>query len=345
VQARTRWLVLGTGFISGTIVQAINKSETGTVVAVAARYPEKTRKFADDYAIPNFSTNLDEMITAKYVDAVYIALPNHLHAEYTIKAVQSGKHVLCEKPFTTSIADAKSIIAQVDAAGVICMEALMYRCHPLTQKLISLVDADAIGQIKSFHATYIADIPPNKIEGGALRNLGCYPISLIRLLAKTEPVTVAAIGTLCLEEKPSDTYTNIIMDFANDSHAYITILDKGQMKWNFEMKGTKGSIRLETNPWLPNEGENTIAITSPRSSLGWEKLIVKADKPLYTYQIDAIGKAIAGDSSQLISLQDSLANISVIETCRKMVMERSSQVRLGDANSDTITNKHKMGIV
>jgi predicted dehydrogenase len=333
-RSRIRWLILGTNYISDIMLNAINVSETGTVVAVAAQNAEKTRQFAENHAIPNFGTNVEELIAADYVDAVYIGLPNNLHGKFTIMAAQAGKHVLCEKSFVTSVSEAEAVIAEVKKANVVCMEALMYRCHPLTKKLVELIDSNAIGQIKAFHATYIAEIPPNKVEGGALRNLGCYPISLIRMLAKAEPLTVAAIGTLCQEAKPSDSYANVIMNFDNDRHGYITVADKGKKEWSFTIKGSEGSIKLLTNPWMPEQGDNCLEITSRHSSVPVEKITLQAAKPLYTYQIDAIGNAIAGDPSQLISLEDSLENVRVIEACRSMVMQQQrSQIRLDVSSS------------
>jgi hypothetical protein len=142
-----RWGLLSTASIGETVVRANRGSEIAEFVAVASRDAEKARRFADRLDLPVSFASYEELLASDSVDAVYVALPVSMHTEWTVKALQAGKHVLCEKPFAMSAADARRCVDAAEEAGVVCVEGLMYRHHPRTELARKLVAEGAIGEV------------------------------------------------------------------------------------------------------------------------------------------------------------------------------------------------------
>jgi len=317
-----RWGILGTSFISEVIAHAIRESETGELFAIGSRSIASAKQFAEKYAIPKYYADYQELLHDDDIDAIYIGLPNHLHKEWIVHAALAGKHILCEKPLVLNVLEAQEVIAQVEKSRVFCMEALMYSCHPFTRKLQELVDSKMIGDIKLYTATYTANIAEiaNSTAGGSIRNLGCYPLSLVRLLAKTEPVDLCAMGRISQQNK-TDNQASVILKFLDNSMAVISTADDIDMFWQFDIYGTEGHLKVLTNPWLPALN-NTMVIHRNDEKTPIE-IHVKAEKPLYTYQIDTVGNHILNKKDTqtypVISLSDSLGNVRVLETWLQQV--------------------------
>lgn len=328
---RLRWGILGTSMISATMAEAIQASTFGEVVAVGSRSETRATDFAAKFQIPTIYTDFQCFLADKTVDVVYIGLPNHLHAEWVINAANANKAILCEKPFTTTLTAAKLAFDAVKAANVFCMEALMYRCHPLITALTDLIRQQTIGRLISMNAVYFADIAKlaNPIEGGAIMNLGCYPVSLIRLLMGAdqhysfeEPIEIEARGTVNLSKR--DHHAVMLMRFTGERFATVTTADDCGMYHQFEIYGSTGMIRCVTNPWLPTMNDNRIEIHDYQTQQRRE-ILIQADKPLYTYQIDHVNQQILqGDSqSTLLSWQDSIGNVKVLESWLHQVQKTS----------------------
>lgn len=323
---RIRWAILGTSKISEVMAKAIQESETGTLAAISSRSHENAKQFADKFDIEKCYDNYESLLEDPEIDAVYIGLPNHLHKESMLQCAAAGKHILCEKPFTISAAEAGEVIEAVNRANVFCMEALMYRCHPLTHKLVELVKSRVIGDIKLYHAAYSAFISDvaNPTAGGSIRNLGCYPVSLVRLLAGREPVEIHATGRMS-HSNHTDNQSSVLLKFADNAIAAISTADDIKMFYQFKIYGTKGSIEVTTNPWMPGLDNNRILIQT-HDQERQEGINVMADKPLYSYQIDVAGEAIlSGNYRQHdgISLSDSLGNIAVLEAWLNQTSRRA----------------------
>jgi predicted dehydrogenase len=314
---RIRWGILGTSKISETMASAVLVSDTSVLSAVASRSAEKSRLFATRFSIDRSYDSHQALLDDPAVDAVYIGLPNHLHKDWIIRCAKAGKHILCEKPLVMNVSEAEEAYKAVAAAQVVCMEALMYRSHPLTTKLCELINDKIIGDINHFNAVYMADIVDlaNPVSSSAILNLGCYPVSLVRLLAGAEPEAMIAFGRLDAEHK--DRQASIIMKFNQDMTAAITTADDRSMYALFEIYGTKGRISLMTNPWFPDQTNNKIHVFTKDST---EAVVINvtADKPLYTYQIDLVNQLIySGDVSKkpgYISREDSMGTIAVLDT-------------------------------
>lgn len=312
---RIRWGILGTSFISEVMAKAIKASTTSELAAIGSRSLSIAKTFADQFSIPTYYDDYQSLLQDPSIDAIYIGLPNHLHKEWIIRAALAGKHILCEKPLVISVNEAHEVISVIKQTSVFCMEALMYRCHPLTKKLQELIQSQMLGEIKLFNATYTANIADlaNPVAGGSIRNLGCYPISLIRLLANSEPIEICAMGRLN-HKNQTDHQASVMLRFENNAMAVVSTADDIDMFWAFDIYGTKGRLTCITNPWLP-EQENTFLVYHQHNSAP-EEIKVMAEKPLYTYQIDTVNAAIknrnAGDQHG-ISLLDSLGNTIVVE--------------------------------
>ncbi|MFL5807092.1 MAG: Gfo/Idh/MocA family protein [Roseiflexaceae bacterium] len=193
-----RWGVIGTGWVARTFIAALRESAGERVVAVASRDAARAAALAAALGGARSYGAYADLLADSEVDAVYIGLPNSLHAEWSIACARAGKHVLCEKPLAVSHAEAERMFAAARAAGVWLMEAFMYRFHPQTRKVQELIAAGAIGQVRLIRAAFtftVAD-PANvrlsaELAGGALMDVGCYPVNFARMIAGCAPDRVA----------------------------------------------------------------------------------------------------------------------------------------------------------
>jgi len=211
-----QWGIIGCARIAATaLIPGIKSSANGDVLAVASRGLEKAQEYARQFDIPRAYGNYEELLDDPEIQAVYVPLPNSLHKEWTIKAAQKGKHVLCEKPIACSAADAEEMSAACRDNGVLLMEAFAQRFHPQYRSAQELIRAGKIGRILRITAAmsrsiYPADdirMNPN-LCGGALMDLGCYCINTARYLIGAEPVSVFAtqeIGSSGVDERTTGT--------------------------------------------------------------------------------------------------------------------------------------------
>lgn len=196
---KLRWGVAGTAKIADQLVRAWELSNTNELVAIASRDAAKAKAWADKKHASRVFDSYESMLASNAIDAVYIPLPNGLHCEWTVKAAQQGKHVLCEKPLADNAAQVQEIIAARDANRVVIMEAFMYRFHPKTLKIKQMVEQGAVGELKIIRASFTfflrepRNIRMNKgLAGGALMDVGCYPVNISRLVAGANPIAVSA---------------------------------------------------------------------------------------------------------------------------------------------------------
>ena len=199
--ASLRWGILGPGRIAPRIVRAVRASERADLVSVASRDADRAEAFAAAHGIPRSFGAYQALLASPDVDAVYIALPNHLHAEWTIRALQAGKHVLCEKPLALTVADVDAIGMAADRAGRIAVEAFMYLHHPQILRAVEMARSGALGRLEvvngsfSFFLTHPGDPRTDPaMGGGSLWDVGCYPVSFARRIAGEEPDRVNALA-------------------------------------------------------------------------------------------------------------------------------------------------------
>jgi predicted dehydrogenase len=193
--------VLGTAKIARAFADGVRASGKVTVAAVASRDGERARSFARETGIGRAHASYEALLADPAIDAIYNPLPNSLHAEWSIRAADAGKHVLCEKPLATSAREARAMFEAARRNGVHLVEAYPYRAQPQTRKLAELLAAGRIGRVQLVHASFGFPLaaPGNirfdpALAGGALMDAGCYPVSLVRMIAGARPVRVAAMA-------------------------------------------------------------------------------------------------------------------------------------------------------
>ena len=197
---KIRWGILSTANIGrAAVIPAIQESDGGEVLAVASREKGRAEDFAAANAIPNSFGSYAELVEDERIDAIYIPLPNNMHLEWTIRAAEAGKHVLCEKPLALTADECDEMSAAAESAGVVCMEAFMYRFHPRIDAVSDLITKGAIGDLRSMYSAFTFKITNNdnirldpELGGGALMDVGCYCINVFRTVAAAEPQEVQA---------------------------------------------------------------------------------------------------------------------------------------------------------
>ncbi|AEH08164.1 MULTISPECIES: Gfo/Idh/MocA family protein [Protofrankia] len=197
--------ILGAARIAPTaIMKPAARLPTVAVVAVADRHTERADRFAEKYAVPVAHESYDALLDDPDVDAVYNPLPNALHAQWTLRAIEAGKHVLCEKPFTANEVEARAVAEAAASAGVVVTEAFHYRYHPLAERIHKIVRDGSIGTVRSIRTWMCIPWPlfddeirySYELGGGAMMDTGCYAVHCMRLLGAGEPKVVSARALL-----------------------------------------------------------------------------------------------------------------------------------------------------
>jgi predicted dehydrogenase len=305
------------------VIPAIQKSALGMVVAIASRHDDRARAVADDLEIPRSYGSYEELLADDDVDAVYNPLPNHLHAEWTMKAADAGKHILCEKPITLHRAEAATVIAHCDAAGVMLQEAFMYRFHPQWLRAKQLVDDGHIGELRGVQTwfSYFNDDAVNirniaAFGGGALMDIGCYPISVSRWLFGDEPDDIQAVA----HRDPAsgvDVLTSAMMRFGT-GHATFTVATRAEPYQRVHIVGSTGRIEVEIPFNAPNDRPTRIAISTGRQPPTAPATAIEefASVDQYALQADACATAISQGSTAALPPSDALANMAAIDAVR-----------------------------
>ena len=318
---RLRWGILSTAKIGRQhVIPAIQRSQLGEVTAIASRDPASARSAATDLGIARAHGSYEQLLADAEVDAVYIPLPNHLHAEWTMKAADAGKHVLCEKPLTLDAAEADALVAHCAAAGVVMQEAFMYRFHPQWQRTKQLVDDGALGELRAVQAwfSYFNDDPHNirnvaEFGGGALMDIGCYPISVARWLFDAQPDAVQAL----MHRDPStgvDTLTSAALRFGTGQVTF-TVSTQAEPYQRVHVVGTTGRIEIEIPFNAPTDRPTRILVTSGGRPPTDPATTVEEFAPVdqYALQADAFARAVIEGHGPPLPPDDAVANMSVID--------------------------------
>ena len=307
-----RWAILGTGFISGTVVESISISEGSQVEIVSGRNPERLATFQKQHGIARGVVNYEEAVADPNVDAVYIGLPNHMHHQPAIAAAAAGKAVLSEKSLTTTMASADALIDGVRANGTFFVEGLMYLAHPMYQRVVELLLDGRLGRVRSISGRYAANIwqVVNPRGMGTIYNLGCYPVSLLQLVMTTvygpeqfEDRSMTAVGNLTYPEDQTDgDDTGTVGDaamavrFGNGVLATIQSTDNFGNHSDFVIVGDRGTLRFDTNPWLPEAGENVLTWTpfvDDGSGPATERIVTEDPYDAFYHQIKLVERCVA----------------------------------------------------
>jgi predicted dehydrogenase len=239
------------------LIRPARRVPEATVVAVAARDPARARTFAARHGIPRVHDGYAALIADPDLDAVYNPLPNALHAEWTIRALEAGKHVLCEKPIAATVAEAEAMAAAATRAGRVLVEAFHYRYHPLFARLRALIESGEIGEVRHLEAHFCipmlrrGDIRWNaSLAGGALMDAGCYTVHLLRHLAAAEPTVVDARAQWTRGGVDRTMEANLRFPDGRTARLTTSLLSRWLVRASARIEGSRGRI-LVLNPYAP----------------------------------------------------------------------------------------------
>ena len=315
IMKKIRFGVLGvSNHFYKRIVLPLQKAKNCEVVAMASRNPIKSKEAAQEFDIPIFALSYDELISSDEVDAIYIPLPNHLHSEWTIKALEAGKPVLCEKPLAMDAQEAKQMADLSIKLGVPLMEGFMYRFHPLWQHIRNIIRTNQIGQINAIHTIFSYNNPsPTNIRnikeygGGALMDIGCYAISVPRFLLGREPKKVMATMVKHPEFK-TDMHTSALLDFG-DVNASFFVSTGSEAFQKVEIIGSAGTI---TVPIPFNTYVDTPSTITVNTGQGERKVEFPTCDP-YGIMFDAFSESLIEQKPVPVPIEDAIHNMKVVD--------------------------------
>jgi D-xylose 1-dehydrogenase (NADP+, D-xylono-1,5-lactone-forming) len=309
-----RWGILSTADINRKLLAGAALSTEVDVVAVGSRDLGRARAFADEHGIPAAYGSYEALLADPAVEAIYNPLPNTLHCEWSIRALEAGKHVLCEKPMSSIPGEVEEAFAAAERTGFLLTEAFMYRHHPQTRKLRELVAGGAIGDLRLIRSTFsygLFDVDNirlrTEVDGGALMDVGCYCVSGSRLLAG-EPEAV--FGRAYTGPTGTDWAFTGSLRFPGDVLALFDCATCLPERDELEAIGSEGSLFLD-DPWHCQN-----PVIELRTAGGVERIAVEAANP-YRLELEDLGRAIRGGSAPLLGRDDAVAQARVITALRR----------------------------
>lgn len=300
------------------IILPLSRVDNCKIMAISSRDKSKSKKFAEDFAIPYGDLTYEELINHNEVDAIYIPLPNHMHLEWIKKSLEAGKPVLCEKPLTMNAKEAEEVVALSEKHNTPVMEAFMYRFHPLWKHIKDIVRTNQIGNITHINTVFSYNNPsPTNIRnikeygGGALMDIGCYAISVPRFIYDTEPKSV--ISTI--ERHPdfgTDMNTIALMDFGGaTANFFVSTVSEPMQK--VDIIGSAGTITVPVPFNIYVDKPSSIIVSTPQGTR--EVTFAIADS--YGLMFEAFADAILNNNPVPTPLEDAVANMKVIDAVVK----------------------------
>lgn len=284
------------------------------VYAVAARDAARAAKFAAKHGIGRVHDSYAALLDDPAVDAVYNPLPNGLHGEWTIKALEAGKHVLCEKPFTANADEAEAVAAVAAGSGKVVMEAFHWRYHPLATRMREIVTSGVLGDVRRIETTMCIPLPFPKdiryrydLAGGATMDVGCYAIHQLRFLADAEPTVTSAHARLAKPEVDRWMQADLAFDDGRTARITCALWSATPLKLSIRVSGDQGEMSVfnATGPQFFNR-------VTVRALAGTTRERVRGG-PTYEYQLQAFADAVLRGGPVLTPPSDSIANMRVID--------------------------------
>ena len=317
---KVRWGVLGVAHIAvRKVIPAMQKGEWSEIVAIASRERNKAQDAARALGIAKAYGSYEELLLDPEIEAIYNPLPNQLHVPWTLKAAEAGKHVLCEKPLSLTAEEARMLLAPRDRAGVKIGEAFMVRTHPQWLRVHELVASGRIGELRSMVGffSYFNRDPKNirnipAFGGGALMDIGCYPIMTSRFAFGEEPSRV--LGSVKRDpDMKIDRLTSAFLDFPSGQSIF-TCSTQLVPYQRMQFLGTRARIEIEIPFNAPNDRPCRVFIDDGRDVFGGgmsTEALPTCDQ--YTIQGDAFSRAVREGGEVPVSVEDAIKNMSVIE--------------------------------
>lgn len=314
---RVRFGTLGAARIAPlALVRPARAVDEAELVAVAARDPDRAEKFARKHGVPRVHGSYDDVLADPDVDAVYNPLPNALHAEWTIRALEAGKHVLCEKPFTSNADEAREVAVAAERADRVVIEAFHWRYHPLAHQIVDVVGDGRIGAVRHVEASLCFPLVMRNdiryrwdLAGGALMDAGCYTISMLRHVTGEEPEVVDATATTLSRDPRIDRRMEARFRFPSGATGSITasLFSRTLLKASLRIKGDRGEVKV-LNPVAP-QYLHRLTVTTPEGTQR-ERM---TKEPTYAFQLRAFCRAVLVGQPALTPADDAVANMEVID--------------------------------
>jgi predicted dehydrogenase len=313
--SKVRWGLMSTAHINRRLIPAIRKSPRGELVAVASRSQESAETYAAEWKIPRAFGSYQAMLDSGEVDAVYISLPNHLHAEWSIRAMDSGVHVLCEKPFALSMAEVDGMIATARETGRVLAEAFMYRHHPQTRLAGELVRGGKVGEVTVVRAVFNFQVAnPHDVRlapqlgGGCLWDVGVYPVSFAQHIMGGPPEWVAGdqwIGATGVDEVFSGQ-----LRYSGGRMAQITSSFRTPFYTFAEVIGTNGRLSIDF-PFLFAVDDKPAGLVFHPAD-GKPERIKVAEEYLYQGEVEDMHGAILDGAANTITLEQTRNHVRTV---------------------------------
>jgi predicted dehydrogenase len=315
------WGILSTANIGiKRVIPAILSGERGVIAAIASRDAERAREVAARFGIARSYGSYQSLLDDPQIEAIYNPLPNHLHVEWTVKALEAGKHVLCEKPIALNAVEAHSIVAARDRSGKRVIEAFMVRFHPQWRRVRTLVREGRIGKVRALQSSFTFPVASahnvrNRLEygGGALYDVGCYPIVTARYLLGSEPERVIAL----IDRDPTlavDRVTSGLVAFPGGEQLLLTSALQLALYQRVIVLGTQGRIEVPV-PFTPPKEQACRILIDSGASLDGSSAVVEEFAPVDQYQLqcDLAAAAFRNELTQEFPIEDAIANMRVID--------------------------------
>ena len=319
-----RWGILATGNIAHKLAGAVLASDTSELTAVGSRTQAAADAFAKQYELPPGGSHgtYDALLEDDNVDVIYVSTPHPMHAEWTIRALEAGKGVLCEKPMGVNYPEVMAMVETAAFHRRFLMEAFMYRTHPQTAKAVELIRDGAIGEVRQMNMSFGFASPfnpdsrlhANELAGGGIMDVGCYPVSMARLVAEEEPEAVVGFGQL--SQTGVDAWASALLRFPSGAIARVSTAVQLSLDNAAEVFGSAGSIRIGA-PWMGSRPDGSWSFELSRG--GKRETIAGKTKPLYVHEVDAVAEALDDGAleSPHMNWADSLGNARVLDRWRR----------------------------
>ncbi|WP_457963896.1 aldo/keto reductase [Arthrobacter sp. D1-29] len=349
VAGSIRWGILGPGHIARRFAKQLPSSQTGELVAVGSSDRTRAKAFAVEAGVPHAITGTyAEVLASPDVDAVYVSTVNTSHAQLVLAAVRAGKHVLCEKPLAPNHGSVMAVVDAARTAGVILIEAYMYRFHPQTVKLLELIRNGAIGQVQHIDASFCFDVPEKKgrlfdpnLAGGGILDVGGYPVTMARAVAGAasgqpfvEPLDVRGAGHV--GSTGVDEWAVAHLTFPSKLTATLRAGIRIENPEEVTISGSEGTLFL-SDPWTIHDRQELVL---RRVGEQPQKFTFASDSPAnrpYALEADALAQAVAtGQEPVEMSLDDTLGTSAVLERWRDQVGVRFP-FEIDEANVPTVS--------
>ena len=336
---KIRWGIIGPGSIAHNFADALKQAYSGELISIASRTSNKLEEFGNKYQIKNeFRFNdYDALLENENIDAVYIATPHVFHADLSIRAAGKGKHILCEKPGAVNFAEASRVIEKIKEAGVFYKEGFMYRCHPQIPALINIIKQNTIGNIKHITSSFGFDmqkvIPDHrlfdkKLAGGAILDVGLYPVSLSRIVAGAaigkkfvNPVAISAKARI--GETGVDEISSATLKFENNIIAEVSTAIMQNMDNNAIIEGEEGKIIID-DPWMPGKDGGPYNTKIRVIKNGTEEIQeFKGPEHLFFFEAELASQTISKQRTEVpypgMTWDDTIGNIKALDMWRKEI--------------------------